>query len=158
MKENTHEVRDDFSRRNDLDQSRFHHHGCFHWKESNINLYGTREFHASVRSLITCRSWKIPPVGTSFAGTTSTGQCSPLSFCSKIWTQNSTFLVTSLHLGHSWGSWKIIHFYFNTSSLGPYTWEWTRKMTSKQNNSVIIRVLCSSMRITQVHPSKCDWK
>lgn len=40
----------------------------------------------------------MPPVHTSLAGVTSTGQYSPFSFSSKIWTQSSTFRVTSLHL------------------------------------------------------------
>lgn len=40
----------------------------------------------------------MPPVHTSLAGVTSTGQYSPFSFSSRIWTQSSTFRVTSLHL------------------------------------------------------------
>lgn len=47
---------------------------------------------------LTCLSWKMPPVQTSLAGVTSTGQYSPFSFSSRIWTQSSTFRVTSLHL------------------------------------------------------------
>lgn len=109
-------------------------------KESNSKLYGTKVFNVNIQNYIydsvTCRSWKIPPVGTSFAEITSTGQYSPFSFCSKIWTQNSIFLVTSLHLGNSWRSWKIIHFYFNTGSSGSSTWELTMIMTSKQSSEI----------------------
>lgn len=125
--------------RNGVGQSSFHYHWHFCQKESNIKLYSMKEFILNIQNNIhnfaTCRSWKIPPVGTSFAEITSTGQYSPFSFCSKIWTQNSIFLVTSLHLGNSWSSWKIIHFYFNTGSLGSYTWELTMIMTSKPSDS-----------------------
>lgn len=47
---------------------------------------------------LTCLSWKMPPVLTSLAGVTSTGQYSPFSFSSRIWTHSSTLRVTSLHL------------------------------------------------------------
>lgn len=46
----------------------------------------------------TCRSWKIPPVRISLAGTTSTGKKSPFSFISRIWIHSSRRRVTSLHL------------------------------------------------------------
>lgn len=57
-------------------------------KKSNSKLYGIKDFNVNIQNNIhnsvTCRSWKIPPVGTSFAEITSTGQYSPFSFCSKI--------------------------------------------------------------------------
>lgn len=46
----------------------------------------------------TCRSWKIPPVRTSLAGTTSTVVNSPASFSSISCTHSSSRRVTSLHL------------------------------------------------------------
>ncbi len=47
---------------------------------------------------LTCLSWKMPPVRTSCAGTTSTGMYSPFSFSSRICTHISNLRVTSLHL------------------------------------------------------------
>lgn len=51
--------------------------------------YGAKDSNATIQdsnshSSVTCRSWKIPPVRTSLAEITSTGQYSPFSFCSKI--------------------------------------------------------------------------
>lgn len=46
----------------------------------------------------TCRSWKIPPVSTSLAGTTSTGTKSPFSLISRICIHSSKRRITSLHL------------------------------------------------------------
>lgn len=93
-----------------IDHCIFNHHQEFCSKESTVSLLVSRNLLWR-HSLGTCRSWKIPPVGTSFAAITSTGQYSPFSFCSKIWTQNSNFLVTSLHLGNTCSPWEI-HFFW----------------------------------------------
>lgn len=71
------------------------------------------------RCHLTCLSWKMPPVLTSLAGVTSTGQYSPFSFSSRIWTHSSTLRVTSLHLHNKsytgfflWLCWGFLVFFF----------------------------------------------